>query len=401
MIFKVGARNILRNPRRTLAILITVALGTGSLFIFHGFNAGIMNGYRDGVIHARYGHGQINERNYRNQVYEKPWEHWLGNWAELKPALLAIPGVKQVFPRTSFYALLTNGKITVSGKGQGIDGPEEAKFFTALNVVEGVNLSNQADGILLGSGLAHALDVHVGDRVTVLANTTRGSLNGVDLNVTGISHTGSQEFDDVFFRIPIPQSRILLDSDLIEEVTLGLDQEENWKNVSALVATQYPKLEATSYAVLDRVWYQNSVDWLESQFGVIEGIILTIVILSIFNTVSMLILERKHEIGALRANGESILDVMQLFFAEGLVLGILGAVLGILIGLFVSNVLVPHGILMPTAPGLTRQFYVMIDLEPRMASKTFLLGVMTAVSGTLVAGYRVAKMPIGFALRST
>ena len=74
-------------------------------------------------------------------------------------------------------------------------------------------------------------------------------------------------------------------------------------------------------------------DWLNAQFGVIQIIIVTIVVLGIFNTVSTGVLERKQEIGTLRANGESRYDVMRLLCLEGLALGVLGAALGIIVAL--------------------------------------------------------------------
>jgi len=77
MLLDVALHNLRRNLRRTYAVVLTVAVGTGSLFIFHGFNAGIMNQYRDNTVHSRYGHGEINTAGYRDQVYEKPWEHWI------------------------------------------------------------------------------------------------------------------------------------------------------------------------------------------------------------------------------------------------------------------------------------------------------------------------------------
>src|SRR5688500_2693894 len=122
MLILAALRNLLRNTRRTLAVLITVAVGTSSLFIFHGFNAGIMNQYRENTIRARYGHGQLNMKGYRERVYEKPWEHWISYTPEMKETIAKAPGVVQVFPRIGFPGLLTNGKINVSGIGQGIDG---------------------------------------------------------------------------------------------------------------------------------------------------------------------------------------------------------------------------------------------------------------------------------------
>src|SRR5262249_15850706 len=152
-----------------------VGVGSGSLFLFNGFNYGIMNQYKVNTIHSRYGHGQLNTSGYREKVFEKPWEHWISDWQQVSSSLKALPAVPHVFPRVEFFSLLTKGKISVSGRGQGIDGVQEAAFFTTLNIAQGVTLSDQSDGILLGMGLARALDVKVGDRVTVLSNTIHGS----------------------------------------------------------------------------------------------------------------------------------------------------------------------------------------------------------------------------------
>lgn len=400
MLLKLAIRSLFRNTRRTAAILLTVAMGSGSIFIFHGFNAGIMNQYRENTVHSRYGYGQINERGYRDKVYEKPWEHWMEPMPDLEAKLRALPGVTYIFPRVEFFSLLTNGRITVSGRGQGVDGPNESKFFTTLNVEQGSNLDDAPDGILLGLGLARALDVKPGDRVTLLANTINGSMNGIDLRVTGIFHTGSKDFDDVVFRIPIQQARTLLDTQKYESLTLGLDSIKDWPAVANLVQKDFPKLEATPFAVLDKVYYQNSVDWLDSQFGVIQTIILAVVLLGMFNTVSTGILERKQEIGNLRANGDSVADVMALLLAEGAVSGVLGSIIGIAGATLITATLLRHGILMPPAPGLTRQFHVFIELQPRMAVIAFAMGTATVLVGTLLAGYRVAGMKIGEALRS-
>lgn len=400
MIFKMAFRNLKRNRRRSLAIILTVALGVGALFLYHGFNTGIMNQYKFNTIRSRFGHGQINEKEYRSKVYEKPWEHWIEDYSVLQNSLKSDSRVQYIFPRVEFYAMVTNGKINVAGKGQGIDGPEEAKFFTALNFVEGKNLESEEDGVIVGAGLARSLDLKIGDRVTILANTIYGSLNGVDLNVVGVFYTGVKEFDDASFRLPLKQAQILLDSTKIESVALGLKSDEDWLAVQEKIEKDFSKYEATPFAILDKVYYQHAVDFLWAQFNTIRLIILFIVVLGIFNTISTGILERKQEIGNLRANGESENDVMKLLLAEGLVAGGLGSLLGVLISIVLNNTLLFKGILMPPSPGITRQFHVFIELQPGYALVTIALGVICTILGTYFAGRKVVKTQIGELLRS-
>jgi len=401
MLLRLALRNLLRNVRRTVALVLTVAMGTGSLFLFHGFNNGIMNQYRDNTIHARYGHGQIQTKGYGDRVYERPWDHWIEHPETLRSELLTLPGVHQVFPRVAFSALLSNGRITVSGRGQGVDGPEEFRFFNTLNFVTGRNLSNEPDGIVLGAGIARGLGVELGERVTVMVRGAGGGMNQVALKVTGVFHTGLKEFDDTVFRLPLNQALTVLETKRVESVALGLASVEDFTTVASFIRSRHPELEAIPFSVLDRVYYQNSVDWLSAQFGVIQIIIVAIVVLGIFNTVSTGILERKQEIGTLRANGESRHEVMLLLGLEGVALGVVGAVLGILLVLMLDATFLADGILMPPAPGITRQFLVMIELTPLMAAKTAVLGIITALLGTLVAGMRVTRMGIAEALRAS
>ena len=62
-------------------------------------------------------------------------------------------------------------------------------------------------------------------------------------------------------------------------------------------------------------------------------------------------------------------------------------------------VVIPDGILMPPAPGLTRQFFVKIDLSFQLAGKSFLLGVFTAGLAAIFSAIRVVTIPITEALR--
>jgi putative ABC transport system permease protein len=402
LLLKISLLSLRRNPlRRTAAVMLTVAMGTGSLYLFHGFNNGVMNQYREHTIRARFGNGQINTQGYREQIFEKPWEHWIEDPTPILGKLRSVEGVKQLFPRIEFPALLTNGAINVSGRGQGVVASEESQFFTTLSADEGEILNTQESGIFLGKGLARALGAKPGTNVTLLANTVDGSFNGMEFQVVGIFHTGQKEYDDSAFRVQLPKAQELLATSKVESITVGLHRVEDWKNVATAVAQDFPELEATPFEILDKYFYQNAVDWLDAQFNVIQSIILFIVILGIFNTVSTAVLERKQEVGNLRANGDSKGEILSLLCAESLALGVVGALAGILFTQLLTLTVLRDGILMPTSPGFTRQFYVKIDLNALMALKVFLMGSVSAVLGTFIAAWRVVRMPIAEALRSS
>ncbi|MBI2812482.1 MAG: ABC transporter permease [Candidatus Melainabacteria bacterium] len=393
-------RNLFRNLRRTIAVLLTVALGAGALFSFQGFINGVLTDYQESMIHAHYGNGQINTKGYRETVYQKPWNHWIDNADEISSFLAKNPEVEHIFPRISIGGMLVHDKVSITGQGQGIDAQEEAQFFNALNIDEGETLTNQPNGILLGEGLAKALDVHPGDKITLYTKSTTGGIGKGKFTVTGVFHTGNADFDKRVFRIQITEAQRLLKTTQVESISLGLTDQTHWNAVSQSVAAAFPGLETASFAELDKIYYQNSVDWLKTQFYVVQIIILSIVLLGIFNTISASILERKQEIGNFRANGESTFDILKLIIGEGAILGLVGSLIGIGLTEVVAKGFLHQKIMMPPGPGSSHQFFISFYFTVEMAIKTVALSILSALVASFLAGIKVARMPIAKALRS-
>ena len=115
-------RNLFRNGRRTIAVLFTVALGTGLYFLLMDLSMACSMNCRYDTIHSSYGYGQINTKGYRETVFEDPTKHWISNGEQVQEFLSHLDGVENVFPRVGFSALIKHGNTTVGGSGQGIRG---------------------------------------------------------------------------------------------------------------------------------------------------------------------------------------------------------------------------------------------------------------------------------------
>lgn len=399
MLLKVALRGLVRNRRRTFVSLATMAIGAAALFLFQGFNTGLLNEYRNNAIHAHYGNGQINTAGYRDKVLARPWEAWIADPNPVLNDLHKISGVTHVFPRLEVAGLISNGTRSLGARGMGIDGVAESSFFNTINVIRGTSLNGADDGIVLGKGLAESLDLSVGDRVTLLANTVFGSLNGADLFVTGIFHTGSRELDDSFFQIQIGQAQRLLDTEKVEKISVGLARHEDWPQVAQQIERLPYGLEATPFEILDKIYYQNSVDFLNAIYSLVGFVILFVVVLGVFNTSTSSILERTQEIGMLRANGESKRDIFSLIACEGLIASIVGALIGLFVVVFLNSVFLRDGFYMPPGPGITRSFKTYISLELGMGFESLLLIVGAGVSGSVLAVLKVVRTSIAQTLR--
>lgn len=400
MILYVSFRNLFRNTRRTIAVLLTIALGSAALFSFKGFINGILVDYRESTIHAHYGHGQFNEKGYRETVYEKPWQHWVDYSTNIKNSFSQLDEVKYVFPRVTFSALLKKGNLNIGGRGQGVDAVQEAAFFHGLEIIKGKALYNEPEGILLGKGLAQALKVQPGDVINLYTHSTKNKVRDGKFTVTGIFYTGSLDFDNHVFRIQLPAAQKLMDTQKIESISVGLDDYRSWEKVATIFEKKFPHLEGTPFNILDKVYYQHSVDWLNTQFSVVQIIIMSMVLLGIFNTISTSILERKREIGNLRANGESIFDIMKLILAEGAFMGLIGTLLGTGISYALLILCLHNGITLPPGPGLTNEMFISFKFTWRIFFEVFGLSFFIVLLASIMAGVKVAKMPIAKALRS-
>ena len=399
LLLKLSLRNVFRNRRRSLFALATIAMGAMGLFIFMGFNRGIMNQYRDNTIRARWGNGLLFRAGYRGKAHSQPWDLWIDQSASVIHALQALPGVVGLFPRLGLQAILAVGSRTVVGQGEGVDGMAEARFFTQLNYVEGGDFLAREDGIVLGKGLADGLGVRVGDPVVLLVQGRENQTANARVTVTGIFHTGSYDLDNRIFRIPLKLAQALLKTGTVESIAVGLAQVHDWPAFVAATKIAFPDLEAVPFDELDRVYYRHAVDWLDSQFGFIRAIVVLIVFLGIFNTISMTIMERIGEIGALRANGESRTEVALGMGLEATFLGLLGGGLGLLFGWLLCAGPLHDGIAMPPAPGITRSFRILIELSVQDGLQVAALATITALVGCLLPVTRAVRMPITAALR--
>ncbi|XGC80239.1 ABC transporter permease [Bdellovibrio bacteriovorus] len=399
-LLKIAWRNLFRNPRRTWASLCTVALGSAGLLIYQGFNTGVMNQYRENVIHGYYGFGQVFPPNYFGKVHEQPWKLWFEDGEKVEQEIRSSSSVTQVFPRVSFYSFIVKGGITLGGKGEGVIPERENTFFTEMNFISGHDLQGQ-DQIILGKGLAESVDAKVGDTVTLLTQTVNGQLNGADLTVAGIFYTGKKIIDDSFYRVDLKQAQALLDTNRIEMFALATKGVEAWPQVEKDIRKANATLEAVPFEILDKNYYQNSVDFLNAQFAFIRSIILVIVAMGIFNVISVGLLERAGEMGALRANGEKRSRLFKILLIENSLLGVLGGFLGICLAILVDKTLLVKGVPMPPAPGITRQFFVFLEILPGHYIQALLLPMIATVLASLWPMIKLLKKSIPELLRST
>lgn len=399
--FLLAGRNLRRNARRTLVAVLTVASGIIAFLLAGGFIAWIFDDMREATIHSQLGHIQIVRPDYFEKGIADPYAFLLpANSAEQRTVEQA-PGVVSVTPRLAFSGLASHGDVTVAFVGEGIDPERERPISSRITILSGKDLDSSAQtAVLLGEGLARSLGVQIGAKVVLLATAANGSPNAIEITVAGTFATISKEYDDVALRLPIALARKLMRVQGATSWVVLLDQTEK---TQMTVESLSKKLPASGFELVpwDRLadFYNKTVVLFSKQVSVVKYIIGLIIVLTISNTQTMSVLERTREIGTSLAIGQRRRVVLRMFLAEGVLIGALGGIAGIVLGYLLAELVSFIGIPMPPPPGMTHGFTGQVLITPALAWEALVLALLTTLLASLMPAWKASRMNIVDALR--
>jgi putative ABC transport system permease protein len=396
-----GLKNIARNRRRSATILGMIALGSAALLIAGGYAAATFRGLREGTIANGLGHLQIGGPRFRDEE-ERPLATGLDDPGAVRRIVRDEPGVRAVAARIEFNGLVSNGEKSVVFLGRGVE-PEE-EFGAAgfrLTLREGRELSASGAEAVVAIGLAKSLHVKPGDRLTILSTTTEGALNGADVQVVGTYTTGIREMDDRALIVSLGTAQTILATSKVSKLIVVLNETGDTaavqKSLTSRLSDAQQRVELANWSDLASFYHQ--VRGLYSGIFIFLGLIIVgLVVLSSGNAMSMTVMERVKEIGTLMAVGTSRRLVLLLFMLEGLGLGVLGGLLGVVLGYALAVSFNAAGIMMPPPPTFTTGFRLVIDTVPALFVAVPLLMVVTLFVASLLPAARAARLRITEAL---
>lgn len=403
MYLRLAFRNVFRNRVRSLITLGAIAFGCVSIIVAGGFIEDVFDQMRESYIRSFLGHMQVYKKGYFEKGVARPFDYMISEPEAVIEKIRSNPAVKSVAPRLEFSGLLSTGETTISFIAQGVNPKLENEISTFVQLDGGENLSEgDAYSIIVGRGLAEALLARPGDPLIIVANTKGGAINALDVEVKGVFYTSSKAFDDRAIRLPIATAQKLLHTKDIQTLTVLLDDTGKTDSVRAELEDAFAKegfdLEVKPWHEMAD-FYTKTVNLYKRQFFVIKLIIGIVVVLSVFNTMSMSILERIGEVGTVMALGTKRSGVVALFILEGLILGAMGGALGVAGGYLLSSLISYIGIPMPPPPGATIYWTAKIKLVPEIFAFAFALAIVTSAISSFYPALKASKLEIAEALR--
>ena len=402
---RIAIRNVFRNPRRTAFTMLVIVFGAVAMILAGGFIASQFKGLREMTIRNGLGHLQI----YTAQYVAKGEEHALANGieqpAELEQFLAKQPHVVATTQEIELVGLISNGDKSETFLGRGIDPAKQDAmgFNTTLKSGRVLDPRSTESEAVLGSGLAEAMKVKVGDPLTLMSTTTNGALNAVDIKVVGTFSTGIKEFDARALKVSVGTAQTLLDTNRVTKVIVKLDDTQNTDTAAAAIGAALKSSGHNQVAI--KTWrdlagfYKQVVALYASIFVFLGIIIFILVILSSSNTMMMTVLERVQEIGTLLALGTRRRQIVLIFLLEGLVIGFLGGLLGWVAGFGALSLINRAGITMPPPPSFSRGISLHINFVPELFVGVLLLVTTVLVLSAVIPAVRASRLHIVDALR--
>lgn len=399
--FKLAFRNIFRNRLRTALTLAAIISGVAAIIVSGGFVEDVFVQLREATIHSRLGHVQIYRVGYLEYGRREPSRYLIENAQPLIDQVRSIPHVQAVMTRVDFSGLANNGRADLPIIGEGVEANKEARLGTAMTFIAGHTLQDaEPFGVIVGEGVASALQLRPGSSLNLNVSTLEGALNTLEFSVVGVFRSFSKDYDDRAVRIAQTAAQELLYTSAIHSVVVALDDTAYTDTVVSQLKNRLGKLgyEVKSWQELAD-FYKKTVALYKRQFGALQFIILVMLVLSVASTVNMVVYERTGEFGTLLALGLKQQQIFRLVLLENTLLGIVGGLLGVVVGVGIALTISGIGLPMPPPPGSNAAYTASIRIVPSVLIMAALIGATATTLASLLPGFRASRLRIVDALR--
>jgi len=386
---KMAWRNIWRNPRRSVLTILAIAFASTLLVFMLSWQFGSYDTMINASVKIHTGHLQIQAKGYMDKrsmrlVVDDP--------AAVGAVLNKIPGVAAYTFRAEAFSLVSSKERTYGVVVIGIDPLREAGVSTLKKLIRrGSYLtatdSNQA---LVGNLLAKNLQVNLGDELVVLGQGRDGSIAATVVKVKGIFRSGQDEFDRGAVHIPLEDFQDVYSMrGAVHEVVAAAGSLGQVPEIRRAAAAGIARLDEEDHLVV--------LDWMGLMPGLIEAIkmdlvsgfifyiiLIIVVAFSILNTFLMVIFERTREFGMLMAMGTSPGRLTKLLLIESASMTFVGILVGIVAGVLTTWYFQVHGIVIPGATEIMRQYGLPERMYPQLSLLSVSIGPCVVLLITLL-----------------
>jgi ABC-type lipoprotein release transport system permease subunit len=405
---KLAWRSLWRNKRRTLITVSSIGLGLFLAVVFIAIAEGFYAKMIDDAVRIQGGHITLEHPDYRDAPAV---DLAIAEDQGLRERIGRLPAVEEIKALVLGQGVAQSSANGVGVVVMGVEPVIEAQSSPlAKKIVRGKYLDgNEGREVVIGSGLARQLKLDIGKKLVLTSNDVHGNLVEELTRVTGIFEVGSDEVDGYLVQVPIGFARTLFDLGPGQVTQLGVVLHDidalpdTLREVRALIAGK----TAAAYpwdTILPELASYIAMDGKSNE--IFQGLLLFLIMFTIFNTILMSVLERRREFAVVLAIGTPPRRLQAQILLESAFLGLLGCALGLALGGGTSYLLKIYGLDMSrfmkegtAIAGVAISPIVYARLTPGLLVA---LGGAVFVATLLLSLYpmrRAAKVPVADVLR--
>jgi lipoprotein-releasing system permease protein len=282
------------------------------------------------------------------------------NWRELMPKIAKLPGVVAVAPYIQGPVIVEYQNRRLAPMIRGIDPAEEERVTPLKKFISLGKLDLDGDSTVLGVELARKLGVTVGDKLTIYSPGNLGEILDKlkalgnkkgpeedqaledlkqvvlpkELTITGIFETGQYLHDSEFLLVPVFIGQELYG---LGDALHGLTVKTTDPYDVARVKDEITKfLSPNEYA---QTWIEMNKQYFDAvrlERSVMAFLLFFIVVVAAFgimNTLITVTVQKRREIGIMKAVGATIWQIIGVFLFQGIVVGVFGTLSGLGLGM--------------------------------------------------------------------
>ncbi|MDP1871930.1 MAG: lipoprotein-releasing ABC transporter permease subunit [Gallionella sp.] len=337
------------------------------------------------------------------------------NWQPLLGTVLHHPQVAAAAPYVAGQGMLSFGQSVQGVMVRGID-PERETAITDLsnNIKAGklTDLRSTEFGIVLGSDLARALGVRMGEKVMLIAPqgsiTPAGMMPRVkQFRVVGIFEIGMAPYDNSLALINLNDAQKLFQlGDAVTGISTKLREIDQAPQVAAELQNQLPQgLYANDWTHQNSNYFK-AVQMEKKMMFIILSLIVAVAAFNIVSTLVMAVTDKQADIAILRTLGASPRSIMKIFMVQGVIIGLTGTLLGCFFGILLAlnlNVVVPFIEHLFGVQFLAKDVYYISELPSDLryaeVATVAALSFIISLLATLYPSWRASKTQPAEALR--
>ena len=381
---------------------IGIMLGVATLIIVMS----VMNGFRKELFDKILG--------LNGHVLVRPLARDFTDYAEVAEKLRAVPDVRHAFPIVEGQALMSSATASNGVFVRGVREPDIRALEGVASKIKYGSLEgfDAGGGIAVGVRLSNALNVQLGDEVTVVAPRGAATPFGTAPRIkrypiTAIFEIGMSEYDATIAFLPLAESQKFFNAPnqahVVEVLLASPDQVDSMRD--RLSAAAGDDMLLTDWRQRNATFY-NTLQVERNVMFIILTLIVLVAALNIISGMIMLVKDKGRDIGILRTMGATRGAIMRVFFITGASIGVVGTLAGLLLGiLFCVNIeRIRQAVSWLTSTELfPSQVYFLSrmpsEIDPGEVATVVIMALSLSILATLYPSWRAARLDPVEALR--